>query len=219
MNDFDFDVMQKKRLNASARARVCGSKSKRCGLPSDHLTPAQLKAKSGPVESYDLNRPMSYERFKQMPDDLKADYLNGICERFRVSVGVISTDMFGLSDATLRFYLKARGLKIDSGRKGGRIPKDNRQAWERWLNGEETPAPAAQENATQEIAVAEGKDTTPEEKPQEEPQKEKQEVSFGVTELAATFVGEFNATTFLNWLARLPMPEGKVKIRVDVTTI
>lgn len=219
MNDFDFDVMQKKRLNASARARVCGSKSKKCGLPSDHLTPAQLKAKSGPVESYDLNRPMSYERFKQMPDDLKVDYLNGICERFRVSISAISTDMFGLSDATLWFYLKAHGLKIVSGRQGGRMVKDNRQAWERWLKGEETATPAAQEYAVQEIVPAECVDTTPEETLQEEPQSEAQTASFEVSELTATFTGEFDAVKFLGWLSRLPMPGGNVKIRVDVTKV
>lgn len=214
MNDFDFDVMQKKRLNASARARVCGSKSKKCGLPSDHLTPAQLKAKSGPVVSFDLNRPMSYERFKQMPDDLKVDYLNGICERFRVSISAISTDMFGLSDSTLRFYLKAHGLKIASGRQGGRMVKDNRQAWEHWLKGEETATSAAQE-----IASAECVDTPPEETPQEEPQNKAQAASFEVSEMTATFTGEFDAVKFLGWLSRLPMPGGNVKIRVDVTKV
>lgn len=218
MNDFDFEVMQKKKLSAGARHRVCGSKSKRCGLPSDHLTPAQLKAKSGPVDRYDLNRPMSWERFKGMPDDLKVEYLNGICERFRVSVQAISEDMFGMSCATLRFHLKERGLKVTSGRKGGRWTSERLDKWMRWLNGEK-PAPAEQENATQEIEPAEGKDTTPEETPQEEPQSAMRAVPFEVSDMSATFVGEFDALKFMGWLARLPMPGGSVKIRVDVTKI
>ena len=216
MNDFDFEVMQKKKLSAGARHRVCGSKSKRCGLPSDHLTPAQLKAKSGPVDRYDLNRPMGYERFKGMPDDLKVEYLNGICERFRVSVAAISVDMFGMSDATLRLYLRDNGLKVTSGRMGGKCTSERMDKWMRWLNGE-TPEPAEQENATQEIEPAEGKDTTPEEMPQEEPQSAMQTVPFEVSEMAATFVGEFDALKFMGWLSKLPMPGGSVKIRVEVT--
>lgn len=47
MNDFDYDIVQKKRLVASARKQKCGSKSKKCSLPSDNLTAAQLKAKNG----------------------------------------------------------------------------------------------------------------------------------------------------------------------------
>ena len=37
MNDFDFENMQKKRIAQGARHRVCGSKSKKCSLPSDLL--------------------------------------------------------------------------------------------------------------------------------------------------------------------------------------
>ena len=218
MNDFDFDVMQKKKLNSGARHRVCGSKSKRCGLPRDHLTTAQLKAKSGPVERYDLNRPMSWERFKGMPDDLKVEYLNGICERFKVSIAAISEDMLGMSCATLRMHLKRYGLEVCSGHKGGRMLKDSKAAWDRWLRGE-NPDPTAQEIATQEIAPAERKDTTPEEMPQEEPQSAMQTVPFDVSEISATFVGEFDALKFIGWLGRLPMPGGSVKIRVDVTKI
>ena len=46
MNDFDFDVMTKKRIARGAAARKCGSKSRRCTLPSDYLTDAQKKARN-----------------------------------------------------------------------------------------------------------------------------------------------------------------------------
>ena len=35
MNDFDYDVKEKKRIAAGARSRKCGSKSKRCTLLPD----------------------------------------------------------------------------------------------------------------------------------------------------------------------------------------
>ena len=111
-----------------------------------------------------------------------------------------------------------RGLKVTSGRKGGRWTSERLDKWMRWLNGEK-PAPAEQENATQEIEPAEGKDTTPEETPQEEPQSAMQAVPFEVSDMSATFVGEFDALKFMGWLSRLPMPGGNVKIRVDVTKV
>lgn len=75
MNDFDYDVMQKKRIAAGDRHRKNGSKSRKCGLPSDHLTPAQIRRMSGPVRTYQMNRPMRWGEFKGMPEDLQKQYL------------------------------------------------------------------------------------------------------------------------------------------------
>lgn len=40
MNDFDYENLQKKRLARNAYAKK-GSRSKKCTLPDDYLTPAQ----------------------------------------------------------------------------------------------------------------------------------------------------------------------------------
>jgi hypothetical protein len=40
---------------------------------------------------------------------------------------------------------------------------------------------------------------------------------FEVSDLSATFTGKFDAQKFLKWVSQLPMPEGDVKIRVEVT--
>ena len=58
MNDFDFENMQKKRIAQGARHRVCGSKSRKCSLPSDLLTAAQKRKLNGPVERYDMGKPI-----------------------------------------------------------------------------------------------------------------------------------------------------------------
>ena len=42
MNDFDYDALQKKRIAAGARHMKRGSRSKRCSLPSDNLTPSRM---------------------------------------------------------------------------------------------------------------------------------------------------------------------------------
>lgn len=39
-----------------------------------------------------------------------------------------------------------------------------------------------------------------------------------MTDLTATFKGEFDGERFLKWLSQFPIPEGYVKIRVEVTT-
>ena len=219
MNEFDFDVMQKKQLNASARKRVCGSKSRRCDLPSDHLTPAQLKAKSGPVVQYNLNGKMDYTTFKAMPHDLQQEYLSGLQERFNVGVATIDRELFGGKSNSLSWYMSAHDLKVRPGIRGRKMRPQEREVWERWLNGGEMPASAAQEDAVQEIVPTKDVDTPPAEAPQEKLQNEAQVVSFEVSELTATFTGEFDAIKFLDWLSRLPMPGGNVKIRVDVTKV
>lgn len=219
MNDFDFDVLQKKRVANSARHRVCGSKSKYCGLPSDHLTPAQLRAKSGPVTEWNLTSRMSWDAFRGMRHDLQQEYISGLQARFRVSIATIGKELFRHKSSALSVYMSSHGLKGRQDGKGKRMDAKDRDAWANWLNGEEMAPPAAQEDAVQENAPAEGVDTSTEEKPQEEPQNEKQEASFEVSELTATFTGEFDSMKFLGWLARLPMPGGSVKIRVDVTKV
>lgn len=68
MNDFDFDVKQKKDIARSARKKISGSKSRRCRLPHDGLSPTQLAALNGPVKSYKLGQPMDWATFNMMPE-------------------------------------------------------------------------------------------------------------------------------------------------------
>lgn len=106
MNDFDFDIVEKKRVARGARCKKGGSKSKRCSLPSDNLTPAQLKAMSGPVCSWNMNQPMTWELFTAAPHDVKQEYIDAVQNRFGVSVSVMSAELFGLHRTSLRNYLK-----------------------------------------------------------------------------------------------------------------
>lgn len=233
MNDFDYDVMQKKRIAASARRRVCGSKSRYCGLPSDHLTPAQIKARSGPVMTYAMNQPMTYAEFKKMPLDLQQTYLNGLRNRFGCGATNISADLFGMNKSSLCRYMKAAGLKPVATR-GDRMTESDRERWEEWLNttaeNEEEPAkvqlPELEEH-TGEPAVTNNDATIepPIPAPFEEPLRgfqllpKKEADPMALTELAATFTGEFNPEAFVRWAAKLPIPEGPVKIRVEVTCL
>lgn len=152
MNDFDFENMQKKRIAQGARHRVCGSKSRKCSLPSDLLTPAQKRKLNGPVESYDMGRPMSWDRFTVMPRDLQVSYLDGLHKNYGVGEHRL-TELFGVSIGTIRRYLSAKDLR---GKMGFHAVPTNaqRSARERFLTGEdavgttdESPVKAGTANA------------------------------------------------------------------------
>lgn len=140
MNDFDFDVMTKKRIARGAAARKCGSKSRRCTLPSDYLTDAQKKARNGKMSTYNLSKPMTYEQFKLMPRDLQREYLLKLRNDMHASSRVIA-QMFGCSDETVRVVI--RNLGINTGGKKLYMNLDQLMRWNNWLSGDAANTPVA----------------------------------------------------------------------------
>ncbi len=140
MNDFDFDVMTKKRIARGAAARKCGSKSRRCTLPSDYLTDAQKKARNGKLSTYNLSKPMTYEQFKLMPRDLQREYLLKLRNDMHASTRVIA-QMFGCSDETVRVVI--RNLGINTGGKKIYMNLDQLMRWNNWLSGDAANTPVA----------------------------------------------------------------------------
>lgn len=140
MNDFDFDVMTKKRIARGAAARKCGSKSRRCTLPSDYLTDAQKKARNGKLSTYNLSKPMTYEQFKLMPRDLQREYLLKLRNDMHASTRVIA-QMFGCSDETVRVVI--RNLGINTGGKKMYMNLDQLMRWNNWLSGDAANTPVA----------------------------------------------------------------------------
>lgn len=140
MNDFDFDVMKKKRIARGAAARKCGSKSRRCTLPSDYLTDAQKKARNGKMSTYNLSKPMTYEQFKLMPRDLQREYLLKLRNDMHASSRVIA-QMFGCSYETVRVVI--RNLGINTGGKKIYMNLDQLMRWNNWLSGDAANTPVA----------------------------------------------------------------------------
>lgn len=140
MNDFDFDVMTKKRIARGAAARKCGSKSRRCTLPSDYLTDAQKKARNGKLSTYNLSKPMTYEQFKLMPRDLQREYLLKLRNDMHASSRVIA-QMFGCSYETVRVVI--RDLGINTGSKKIYMNLDQLMRWNNWLSGDAANTPVA----------------------------------------------------------------------------
>ena len=152
MHDFDFDIMEKKRIAQGARARKCGSKSRKCTLPSDYLTAAQKKGLNGKVSTYNLSGPMTYSKFRVMPDDLQKEYLLKLRNEMGASQTAIG-EMMQCSSETVRQALIRHGLST----KLLRMSFESKLRWDAWLKGEqlnndraEAPAPAPSETPVSE---------------------------------------------------------------------
>ena len=110
MHDFDYDAMQKKRIARGASHMKRGSKSKKCTLPSDYLTAAQKRRLNGPVSTYKLDEPMSWESFKAMPEDLQKQYILRLQENYGANDEMIGK-MFKKSDTVVLRLRNALNIK------------------------------------------------------------------------------------------------------------
>ena len=141
MNDFDYDVMQKKNIARGAYHRKGGSKSKKCSLPSDLLTPAQKRALNGPVTTVKLGQPMSWEAYKSLSDTLKKEYLEDLIASYQVN-GTEIGRMLGVSAATMSRELREIGVTPFNG-SFGKGTQAHKAKWAAFCNGVVGGAPGA----------------------------------------------------------------------------
>lgn len=133
MNDFDYDALQKKRVACGAKHRVRAKRG--CRLPSDSLTAAQKRRLNGEVKTYNMNAPMAWAEFKEMPDDLKVTYLNHLADEYQASQKMIA-GMFGIHPATMCECFRHLGVAAkNSGVKGGEKAAARDHRWAEFLNG------------------------------------------------------------------------------------
>lgn len=150
MNEFDYEVMQRKRTANSARHRKNGSKSKKCSLPSDGMSQKEWKERNGEVMSYNLTKPMSYEKWKSLPRDIQQLYICTLQDLYDASVNGIAK-MFGITSGALWGYVKRHGIVINAEMR--KRTKEQMAKWERFMQGDtdeptqETTPPQATEGA------------------------------------------------------------------------
>ena len=136
MNDFDYDVKQKKSIARGAYARKGGSKSKKCSLPSDLLTPAQKRKLNGPCDSVKLDEPMTWERFKDLPLSLAKEYVTNLRETYGATQKMFA-QMFGVSPPFLSKTFGTMGFSSLFSKSHGSVEENRiRQAkWDAFCNG------------------------------------------------------------------------------------
>lgn len=132
MNDFDYENYQKKRLAHQAFHRKRGSKSKRCPMSTDYMTQKQWKERNGKVVSINLDKPTSWENFKELSKSLQEEYLRHLAETYNANATNLA-EMFGLSVATVRRHIQSADLDIKF-RVGHSMNAEQRDAWERFLH-------------------------------------------------------------------------------------
>ena len=133
------DQRERKRTATGAMARKGGSKSKRCTMPSDHMTAAQKQKLSGPVERVSLNRPMTYAELKQLSPTLQILYLDHLVNAHHARRADLLA-MLGIAPSTLHLLMKALpGKLIFKGR-----PRQPHPQWIAFMSQEPVAVEAAQ---------------------------------------------------------------------------
>lgn len=142
MTDFDYDCAQKKRIAKSAHNHVNARRGK-CKLPHEYLTRKELNALNGEVKNYDLGKPMDLDTFRDMPDDLKKQYIEDLQERFHANDYLLA-EMLGCSRQSVLYHRKLLGIK---GLPRGSTPGEEQlKAWKTWMgeNEEQMDPPVAE---------------------------------------------------------------------------
>ena len=235
MNDFDYDAMQKKRIARGAAHMK--RKRKGCSLPSDNLTAAQKRRLNGPVSTYKLDEPMSWESFKAMPEDLQKKYIVRLQETYQAT-DVMIGKMFGISDWSVGDYRKKLGISTIS--RCGLTYDDLKirdTKWDAFCNGVVGGKPGEPkkiennevEESCDEIDDFFGfgdpefefegpvKDPEPIEEPVKAPEKEKS-VDFLMTEkLDVTFVSDSgDLETVFQLLKQVGSHTGRCRIHIEI---
>ena len=119
---------ERKRISRGAYNKKNGSKSKMCRLPSDGMTKAEKQAMNGEVMSYELNKPMNWNQFKVMPNDIQKEYLLKLTDELGAGRKEVA-DMFGVNTQSLSDYLlsKHKGVCFFRGK------RRNTEAFMKWL--------------------------------------------------------------------------------------
>lgn len=109
---------ERKRIGRGSRAKKIGSKSQFCGLPSDYLTRSEIKKLNGDVKVYNLNKPMKWGEFREMPHDLRTEYIKKLADMGASREDI--TNMFGVKPTTYSAFMAHHhnGERLLNGKNG-----------------------------------------------------------------------------------------------------
>ena len=135
MTDEKFTLAQTNRERKStangARHRVSGSRSHRVTLPSDNLTPAQIKKLSGPVITYNMDQPHTMHELMSWPKDLQRQYMQKLIDRYHPTNKALA-EMLGYASVMPIIQYVKHDLGLNNEK---RPTKDDRQDFTDFLLG------------------------------------------------------------------------------------
>ena len=217
MNDFDHDCMVKKRIAGNARRMKNGSKSRRCSLPSDHLTKSQWQKKNGSVKVMNLNQPMAYQDLKEMSVDLQREYINRLIDKFGCTKTCLA-DFFGVDMKTITKLVQTIGIDPGRFKRGSRMTPEETKAFTDWAY-----IGATIEEGKEYVKVtrpAEQRETSKEEKrPLEEmPPLFGRAAPMAVTHMELVFCGQADASQIANTI-RCISGDKHVRITISIDEV
>lgn len=128
---FRTDTAEKKRTaRGSFNRRTHAGKGGRVKMPSDYMTKKERDAMNGEVQSYNLSKPMKWEQFKLLTDDIKREYITSIVSKYDPQQSAIS-QMLNVAPNTLCMLCKRLGITF---RHSG-CDKSRNDAFWAWVNG------------------------------------------------------------------------------------
>lgn len=124
---FNETVNERSKMKRGAAHRKNGSKSKKCTMPSDHLTAKEKKKLNGECRMIKMNRPYKdWNQFKKLSESVKYSYISGLVEDYGARACDIC-EMFGISYQTLYDEFKRWSIPTKPFKK-------KRNMDERWLD-------------------------------------------------------------------------------------
>ena len=119
MTDFDYEILERKRLARQSKYRKRGSKSKKCPLSTDHMTQKQWKKKNGEIMAIKLNKPIPWREFKKLPMHVQKTYIKNLVDKFSVTATELGR-LFGCTATTVSDWCRQDGINIRFKRGGSR---------------------------------------------------------------------------------------------------
>ena len=198
MNDFEYDVMQRKRVAAGARHRKCGSKSRKCSLSTDHMTDKQWRERCGDIVEYQLAEPMAWNAFKALPPDIQKMYVDRIIEKYHATASDLSK-VFGATSQTITKHLQQFGISFSPGKK---MPKDLVDEFNAFLHKADR-VDDVDEDGTSVIEIAKEQKLVPAVTPCVEMKRS----GMTMTDFSLSFYGKYTPEMIHNSIAAM-LPEG-----------
>lgn len=136
MELIDYDVRDRKSLARASRYKKNGSKSKKCMLPSDRLTDAQIRQRNGGLTVYQIGKPITWDTFKAYPLEMQKEYLKHFAKEHNCNVEMLA-NMMGCKKETLQAHTTRKGL---SGIVARKPSVEAQMAFYRWVESQKNPA-------------------------------------------------------------------------------
>ena len=217
--EFVFNQTNKERRNYGAFHKKNGTKSKKCTLPSDRLTPAQLNKLNGPILSLHLEKPMTRTEWKLLRADQRKLYIEHLVEKYNANNQMIA-EAIGCTGGYVCKTKKELGIKGE-GKGGGRnFTNEQLLAWDKFMNPEKYIAAEAayepDEEVPEEVSLPE-EDKPMEPTPVQVFLGESQATRIEQTDFAITVSGVRNWSELNDYFNLLPIRAGSTAtVRIEL---